>query len=48
MSSFSLEKTAFTIEDPYEKEYIELKRTMKSTADFLEACLDVKIGDTTE
>lgn len=48
LSSLSLEKAAMNIEDPYEKEYLELKRTMKTTANYLAACLDVRIGDSIE
>ena len=29
LSSFSLENAAMNLEDPYEREYLELKRTMK-------------------
>jgi hypothetical protein len=48
LSNLSLEKVAMNFEDPYEKEYLELKRTMKSTADYLVACLDIQIGDSIE
>lgn len=48
LSSLSLEKAALNLEDPYEKEYLELKRTIKSTADYLAACLDIQFGDSIE
>ncbi|MBN2245979.1 MAG: hypothetical protein JW755_09050 [Candidatus Aminicenantes bacterium] len=48
LSTLSLEKVAMNFEDPYEKEYLELKRTMKSTANYLAACLDIQIGDSIE
>ena len=46
--SFSLEKAVLNFEDPYEKEYLELKSTIKSTAFNLASCLDIKIGSTIE
>lgn len=48
LSSLSLEKTAINLEDPYEREYLELKRTIKTTAEYLAACLDVRFGDSIE
>lgn len=48
LSSLSLEKAAMNLDDPYENEYLELKRTMKSTAEYLAACLDVRFGDSIE
>lgn len=48
LTSLSLKKAAMNLEDPYEKEYLELKRTVKSTADYLAACLDIRINNSIE
>jgi hypothetical protein len=44
LAQTSIEDTLIKIESPLEEEIVELRETMKSTTEFLLACLDPNIG----